>query len=280
MAYNFFSNDIVSVKQASSPALGEMNLDEFRQHGHDIVEWIADYLAAPKQYPVLSRCRPGDIKEQLSDQPPQAPDELGEILNDFHETIIPGITHWNHPGFFGYFGISGSAPGILSDLLASALNVNAMLWRTSPAATELEEVVLDWLRQMLGLPSEFSGVIVDTASMATLTAMAAARETLNLDIRSGGMAGRTDIPRLCVYTSTEAHSSVAKAAITLGIGRDNVRLIDTDDLFRMDVGKLKEAIEQDRAQGMQPFCVVATVGTTSTTSIDPVQEIAKMCKKS
>jgi len=204
---------------------------------------------------------------------------MDAILDDFDRIIMPGITHWNHPAFFAYFSITGSGPGILGELLCSALNVNAMLWKTSPAATELEEVSLDWLRQMLGLSEEFWGIIYDTASTSTLHALAAAREAVpGLNAREDGLCG-SDVSRLCLYTSEQAHSSVEKAAIAIGIGRRGVKMIPVDREFRMDSLALEHAIESDLEEGLHPFCVVATVGTTSTTSIDPVDKIAEICQR-
>jgi aromatic-L-amino-acid decarboxylase len=192
---------------------------------------------------------------------------------------MPGITHWNHPTFFAYFGISGSGPGIIGELLSAALNVNAMLWRTSPAATELEQRVLAWVAEMLGLPRAWFGEITDTASASTLYALAAAREAAGVDIREQGMAGRADLPPLAIYTSTQAHSSIDKAAIALGIGRRWTRHIDTDAEFRMRPDLLEQAIKTDLAAGVKPIAVVATVGTTSSTSIDPVEAIADVCER-
>jgi aromatic-L-amino-acid decarboxylase len=257
----------------------DMPADLFREYGYRVVDWIAEYLDHPERYPVLSRVRPGDISAQLPDRPPELPESMDAILHDCEAIVLPGITHWNHPGFFAYFAITGSAPGILAELLSAALNVNAMLWRTSPAATELEARTLDWLRQLLGLPESFEGIIYDTASISTLVAIAAAREATGLGIREQGMSGRTDLPRLCLYCSEQAHSSVEKDALTLGIGRQAVRKIPTDDAFRLDVAKLRRTIEQDTAAGWRPFCTVATVGTTSTTSVDPVPEIAEVCQE-
>ena len=214
--------------------LGDLDPEEFRRYGHEVVDWIAGFLAAPERYPVLARVKPGDVRSALPAAAPDGPEPLDRVLADFERVILPGITHWNHPGFFAYFAISGSAPGILGELLCAALNVNAMLWRTSPAATELEEVVLDWLRKLLGLPAGFRGVIYDTASISTLCALAAAREAAGLDVREQGMAGRPDLPRLRVYTSEQAHTSVEKGAIVLGFGREGVRKIPTDAEFRMD----------------------------------------------
>jgi aromatic-L-amino-acid decarboxylase len=257
-----------------------MNPDEFRQYGHQLIDWIADYLAHPERYPVLSRSWPGEIKEQLPAGPPAQPESMDRILADFEQIIMPGITHWNHPGFFAYFGITGSGPGILGELLSAALNVNAMLWRTSPAATELEEVTLDWLRQMLGLPDGLDGVIMDTASVSSMVAIAAAREAVaGLDVRTRGLAGRSDTPRLRLYISDQTHSSVEKGAITLGLGQENVVKIPTDADFRIQPGELKAAIERDLAAGYRPFFVCATVGTTSTTSVDPTPVIAELAEQ-
>lgn len=246
---------------------------------HDAADWVADYLVRVGALPVLARVRPGDIRAALPASPPARGEPLARMLQDFERVIVPGITHWNHPGFFAYFGISGSGPGIVGELLSAALNVNAMLWRTSPAATELEQQVLGWVAQMLGLPSHWFGEINDTASTSTFYALAAAREAAGLDVRNRGMAGRTDLPPMAIYCSAEAHSSVDKAAIALGIGRDFTRRIDTDEAFRMRVDLLERAIEQDLASGVRPIAVVATVGTTSTTSIDPVPDVARLCSR-
>ena len=263
----------------SEKEFGDMSPEEFRRYGHRIIDWIADYLAETEKWPVLPRCLPGDTKAQLPRHPPQSADSMDAILGDFERIIMPGITHWNHPGFFAYFSITGSGPGILGELLSSALNVNAMLWKTSPSATELEEVALDWLRQLLGLPEDFWGIIYDTASNSTLHALAAAREVApGLNARDQGLCV-PDVPRLSLYTSEQAHSSVEKAAITLGIGRQGVRAIPVDDRFRMDIDALRASIQADLQDGWQPFCVVATVGTTSTTSVDPVPKIAEICAK-
>ena len=255
--------------------LGDMPADEFEEYGRRAVGWIAGYLAHPERHPVLARVAPGDIKRALPAKPPAQGESMEAILADFERTVVSGITHWNHPSFFAYFAISGSGPGILGELLASALNVNGMLWKTSPAATELEEVALDWLRQMIGLPSSFMGIIMDTASVASLCAIAAAREAVGEHtFREQGSSGG---PRLRLYTSEHAHSSIEKAGIVLGLGRVGVRKIPVDAEFRMDGDALRHAIAEDRAAGWRPFCVVATVGTTSTTSVDPVPAIAEIC---
>ncbi len=261
------------------PTEGDLHPEMFRAYGRRVIDWITDYLADPERFPVLARVKPGDVRQALPSEAPDAPEPLHRVLADFERVILPGITHWNHPGFFAYFAISGSAPGILGELLCAALNVNAMLWRTSPAATELEEVVLDWLRKLLGLPADFHGVIYDTASISTLCGLAAAREAAGLEIREQGMAGRPDIPRLRVYTSEQAHNSVEKGAIILGFGREGVRKIPTDREFRMDPAALARAISEDRAAGWRPIAVCATVGTTGTTSVDPVPAIADIAAR-
>jgi aromatic-L-amino-acid decarboxylase len=258
---------------------GDMDPEDFRYYGHQIVDWIADYLQDVASYPVLAQTAPGDIRHALPGQPPAGPEAMEAILADFDGLLLPGITHWNSPGFMAYFAITGSGPGILGEMLSSALNINAMLWRTSPAATELEQVTLDWLRQMLGLPRPLFGVINDTASSGSLYALAAAREAMpDLQIRQLGMSGRAGVPRLRYYVSQEAHSSIEKAGIVLGVGQAGLRKIGVDDAFRMDVALLEQAIQEDMAAGYRPFAVVATVGTTSTTSVDPVPQIADVCE--
>jgi aromatic-L-amino-acid decarboxylase len=179
---------------APPPPLGDMRPEDFRRDGHRIVDWLADYLAAPERYPVLSRVAPGEVSSALPDAAPEHGESFDAIFADFERVIVPGITHWNHPGFFAYFAISGSGPGILAEMLSAGLNVQAMLWRTSPAATELEGVALGWLRQLMGLPSDFEGVIYDTASISSLHALAAARELVVPDVRTRGMSGRRDLP--------------------------------------------------------------------------------------
>jgi aromatic-L-amino-acid decarboxylase len=256
---------------------GDMPPFELRRRGHEVFDWLAAYFEEIEAYPVLARVAPGDVAARLPLEAPEAPAGMEEIFSDFEEIILPGTTHWNHPGFFAYFGITASGPGILAETLAAGLNVNAMLWRTGPAATELEERSLDWLRQMMGLPPGFSGHIQDTASISTLVAIAAARERAAPEVRDEGLAGH-GIPRPRLYCSAEAHSSVEKAAITLGLGRWGVRKITVDPGFRMDPAALRTAVAEDVAAGHMPFCVVATVGTTSTTSIDPVPEIAEICR--
>ena len=255
-----------------------MDPEAFRREAHRLADWIADYLASPERYPVLSRARPGDVRAALPSAAPDTGEDFERIFTDFERIILPGITHWNHPGFFAYFAISGSGPGVLGEFLCAALNVQAMLWRTSPAATELEEVVLGWLRQLIGLPESFAGVIYDTASISTLHALAAARETALPDVRARGLAGRPELPAFRVYCSEHAHSSVDKAVMLLGGGTRGVMRIAADAEYRLRPDALAAAIDSDVAAGVQPLAVVATAGTTSTTSVDPVPGIAALCR--
>ena len=263
----------------SLAAPGDLGTDEWRRHAAEIVEWIARYLEKPEVHAVMSRAAPGSIAAQLPGAPPAQAEPLAQILADVDRIVVPGLTQWNHPGFFAYFANSASVPGILGEMLTSALNVNAMLWKTSPSATELELVVMDWLRQLIGLGPGWFGMISDTASVSTFLALAAAREARpGLEIRERGMAGRGDLPALRVYTSEQAHSSVDKAAIALGLGHRNVVHVPVDGDFRMRPDALETLIADDRARGMLPMAVVATVGTTSTASLDPVSEIAEISR--
>jgi aromatic-L-amino-acid decarboxylase len=256
-----------------------MDPADFRRHGNALVDWIADYLADAERYPVLPRVEPGDVRRALPTEAPEQGELFETIIADFDRVLVPALTHWNHPGFFGYFAITASAPGVLAEFLAAALNQQAMLWRTSPAATELEEVSLGWLRSLMGLPDAFEGVIYDTASISTLHALAAAREASVPEVRELGLAGRPEVGAVRIYCSEHAHSSVDKAVILLGLGHRAVRKISVDDQFRMQATALSEAIQDDRAAGILPIAVVATVGTTSTTSIDPVRETAEICHR-
>ena len=259
--------------------LGDMPAAEFRAAGHALVEWIADYLQHAERYPVLAQVAPGEIARSLPPTAPERGEAVGDILADVERVIVPGLTHWNSPTFFAYFSICASGPGVLADFLSSALNQQAMLWRTSPAATELEAVTLGWLRQLMGLPPAFEGVIYDTASVSTLHALAAARERALRGVRRTGLAGRDDARGLRVYCSDQAHSSVDNAVILLGLGHDAVVKVPSDDAFRMDPQALAAAIAADRAAGRHPLAVVATTGTTSTTSVDPVPAIADVCER-
>jgi aromatic-L-amino-acid decarboxylase len=250
-----------------------MKADDFRRLGHVLIDWIADYFEKIEDLPVLAAIEPGDLKAKLPTVPPAHGEPMEEIVADLDSLIVPALTHWSHPSFFAYFATSTSAPGIFGELLSAAFDNKAMLWRTSPASTELEEVVLDWLRQMMGLDPGMLGIIYDTASVSSLHAIAAAREGVEKRIREEGMSGRQDLPLLRVYVSEQAHSSIEKAVITLGLGQRGLRKIPTDSEFRMDVRALADAINEDKRNGYLPFCIVATVGTTSTSSIDPVPEI-------
>jgi aromatic-L-amino-acid decarboxylase len=254
-------------------------LDDFRRQAHRLADWIADYLEDPSRYPVLSRVRPGEIRDALPASAPEHGESFDAIFADFERVILPGITHWNHPGFFAYFAITSSAPGILAEFLSAALNQQAMLWRTSPAATELEDVSLRWLQRLLGLPDSFEGVIYDTASVSTLHALAAAREAAVPDVRAAGLAGRSDIRGVRVYCGEHAHSSVDKAVILLGLGHEALTRIPADAEYRMRPDLLASAMRADRDLGLIPIAVVATVGSTSSTSVDPVADIAALCEE-
>ena len=257
---------------------GDMDPEVFRREAHRLADWIADYLADPGRYPVLAQTAPGDIRTQLPADAPRQGESFDAIFADFERVLMPGVTHWNHPGFFAYFAITGSGPGILAEFLSAALNQQAMLWRTSPSATELEEVVLRWLQRLIHVPEDFEGVIYDTASISTLHALAAARERAVPGVREYGLAGGGDARRVCIYCSDQTHSSIDKAVILLGLGQEALRKVASDGEFRMRVDALHAAIAEDRAQGVTPMAVVATVGSTSTTSIDPLREIAALCR--
>ena len=259
--------------------LGDMDKEEFRRVGHDLIDWIADYFDNIDELPVLAAIEPGDLKAKLPSSAPLQGESMESIVADLDRLIVPALTHWSHPSFFAYFATSTSAPGIFGDLLSAAFDNKAMLWRTSPASTELEEVVLDWLRQMMGLDPGMLGIIYDTASVSSLHAIAAAREGVEKRIREEGMSGRPDLPLLRVYVSEQSHSSIEKAVITLGLGQRGMRKIPTDSEFRMDTGALAAAVDEDKRNGYLPFCVVATVGTTSTSSIDPVPDIVPICEE-
>lgn len=262
-----------------APGLGDMSKEDFRRLGHELIDWVADYFDNIEQRPVLAAIEPGDLKAQLPPAPPARGEPMEKIIEDLDRLIVPALTHWSHPSFFAYFATSTSAPGILGELVTAAFDNKAMLWRTSPASTELEEVVLDWLRQMMGLDSGLAGIIYDTASVSSLHAIAAAREGVEQRIREEGMSGRPDLPLLRVYVSEHSHSSIEKAVITLGLGQRGVRKIPTDQKFRMDPRALAQAIDDDKRNGYLPFCIVATVGTTSTSSIDPVPEIVPIAEE-
>lgn len=258
--------------------LGDMPVAEFREHAHTLADWAAGYFEQIETHAVLSKVKPGDIRSALPTHAPELPEPFADLIADLDRLVVPGATHWNHPGFFAYFAITGSAPAVLMDLVSSTLNQQAMLWRTSPVATELEEVTLRWLAQLMHLPQDIEGVIYDTASISTLHALAAAREVAVPDVRTLGLAGR-NLPPLRVYCSEHAHSSVDKAVIALGLGHQSLRRIPADAQFRMRTELLASAVTEDRAAGRLPIAVVASVGTTSSTSVDDVAAVADVCAR-
>src|SRR4026207_1509874 len=243
----------IACMKSLPPELGDMPKEDFRRLGHELIDWIADYFDNIEQLPVLAAIEPGDLKAQLPASAPVQGESMEAIIADVDRLIVPALTHWSHPSFFASFATSTSAPGIFGELLSAAFDNKARLWRTSPASTELEEVVLDWLRQMMGLDPGMTGIIYDTASVSSMHAIAAAREGVEKRIREEGMSGRPDLPLLRVYVSEQAHSSIEKAVITLGLGQRGLRKIPTDSEFRMDVGALAAAIEEDKANGVVPF---------------------------
>jgi aromatic-L-amino-acid/L-tryptophan decarboxylase len=258
-----------------------MSTDDLRRHGHAVIDWIADYLDRVDELPVLSNSPPGEIRSSLPPRPPDAPEPFEAMLADIETVIMPGITHWQSPNFFAFFPANSSGPSILGDLLASGLGVQGMLWSTSPACTELETHVLEWMIDLLGLPGRFSmsgsggGVIQDSASSATLCALIAARERA-----TEGLTDRSGVDRpLTVYASTQAHSSVEKAIRVAGLGRDRLRLVDVDDAYGMREEALEAAIAEDIAAGATPCMVVATVGTTSSNALDPLRAVGEICRR-
>ncbi|HEV3393838.1 MAG TPA: pyridoxal-dependent decarboxylase [Chthoniobacterales bacterium] len=260
---------------------GDTPPEIFRKQIHQLADWIADFREQLGTLRVAPNDKPGAIRAALPAQPPEQGEAFEKILADIDRLIVPGMVHWSHPMFLGYFGWTQTAPGILGEMATAPLNVNAMTWRTSPAATELETVVVDWARQLVGLPEEFGGVVYDTASVGIMHALAVAREEAAPSTRKSGLTGR-NLPRFRIYTSDQAHSSVEKAAIALGLGEENVQRVPSDADFRMDVAALRAMIDRDLASrdgGIKPLATVATVGTTSTASVDPVPEIAKVCRE-
>jgi len=258
--------------------LGDVPIAEFRKQLHELADWIADYREKIGERPISRNVQPGEILSQLDRDAPEIGTPFEKIFTDINRVIVPGIAHWAHPQFMSYFGCTTTNPGILAEIITGALNVNAMTWRTAPAATELETLVLDWLRQWLQLPNEFTGVVYDTASISTMHALATAREQIAPNTRKLGLSGR-DLPRFRIYTSDQAHSSIEKGAIALGIGEDNVQRVPSDAEFRLEVAALRAMVERDVAEKFKPLAVVATVGTTSTANVDPVPEIAKICRE-
>lgn len=263
---------------APDSELGDIPIAEFRRQLHKLADWIADYREKIAERPISRNVQPGEILSQLDRDPPESGTPFEEILADIDRVIVPGVVQWAHPQFMSYFGCTTTNPGILAEMITGALNVNTMTWRTAPAGVELETLVLDWLRQWLQLPNEFTGVVYDTASISTMHALATAREQVAPDTRKLGLSGRS-LPRFRIYTSDQAHSSIEKGAIAIGIGEENVQRVPSDAEFRMDVAALWALIERDIAEKFKPLAVVATVGTTSTAGVDPVPEIAKICRE-
>jgi aromatic-L-amino-acid decarboxylase len=249
-------------------------VEDFRRAGHDAVEWIAEYLARLSDHPVLAQVKPGELYDALPRSGPEQGESFDAILRDFDRVIMPAVTQWNHPRFFAYFACTGSTPAVLGEMLAAALNTNGLHWKTSPAIAELEQVTLDWLRQWMGMEEDWFGIVYDTASVSSMHAIACAREMVAPEARVKGSQ-----PNLTLYTSEQSHSSIEKGAIAVGIGQSNVRKVPVDAEFRMRPDALAAMAQQDVAAGKRPLCVVATVGTTSSTSIDPVPQIADIAQK-
>jgi aromatic-L-amino-acid/L-tryptophan decarboxylase len=259
--------------------LGDMSVEMFRASAHEVVDRMADYLGRIESFAVLPPIAPGSVTAQLPSGPRSDPETLAAILDDYAALIEPNATQWQHPGFMAYFASTASGPGMLAEMVVAVLNQNPMLWRTSPSGTELEQTVVDWLRQALGLPDVFDGLLTDTASTSSLIALAAARQAAGFDAAASGIAGRADVPALRIYASEEAHSSIDKACMTLGLGRAAVVRVPTNERFEMRVDALEAAIATDRAAGRRPVAVVATVGTTSSTSADPVSDVAAVAER-
>lgn len=255
-----------------------MSPEEFREFGYQIIDWIADYRTNVADYPVMSANKPGSVRDRLPGSPPESPEPFQAVITDVDQLLLPGVTHWNHPDYFAYFPSNASLSSVLGDLICSGIGGIGLNWQSMPALTEVEETVCDWMRQMLGLSPAWEGVIQDTASTSTLVALLCGREKLtNHSQMKGGLQGE-EAP-LVIYSSTQSHSSVKKAALLAGFGLDNLRSIETDENFALDVEKLEKAITEDLAQGKIPCAVVATTGTTGTTAIDPVAAIAALAKE-
>ena len=255
-----------------------MDIEEFRQVGHQLIDWIADYRARIADLPVMSRVKPGEVKAQLPGEPPEKPESFDDIFRDLDNIIVPGLSHWQHPNFYGYFPANSTLASVLGDYLSTGLGVLGLSWQASPALSELEEVVTDWMRQMVGLSAAWSGVIQDTASTSTLIALLCARErTSNYSLARGGLQGE-DKP-LVVYTSSQSHSSVEKAALLAGFGRENVRIIPIDERYAIQPDALAALIQTDIEHGLTPCAIVATTGTTTTTALDPLEEIAQIANQ-
>jgi aromatic-L-amino-acid/L-tryptophan decarboxylase len=265
--------------RTDEPEYGDMPAADFRAAAHAVADLMADYLETIESRDVFPAIEPGSLRPLFPASAPEGPEPLDAILADYQRLIEPNATQWQHPGFMAYFATTASGPGILGEMLTATLGQNPMLWRTSPIGTELEQVVVGWLRQALGLPDAFDGLITDTASTSTLIALAAARQAAGIDAAKQGLTGRPDLPALRVYASQEAHSSVEKACMTLGLGRDALVRIATNERFELRPDALAAAIAEDRAAGRQPIAIVATIGTTSSTSVDPVAAIAPIAER-
>jgi len=252
-----------------------MKKKDFREFGYRFVDWVVDYLEKVEQYPIVPDIKPGEIKKRLPKSPPFRPEAMENVFRDFKEIVVPGLTHWQHPSWFAYFPATNSPPSILAELLTAGIGAQCMVWQTSPSATELEEVVIEWLRQMIGLPEGMKGVIQDTASTATLCALLSAREKAT-EFESNRMGIRK---RLTIYTSEEAHSSVEKGVKIAGIGKENLRYILADENFAIIPSELERAITSDKENGFLPVCVVATLGTTSSAGVDSLSAVGRICKK-
>ncbi|HMC30161.1 MAG TPA: pyridoxal-dependent decarboxylase, partial [Candidatus Angelobacter sp.] len=260
---------------ATKPADGwQAYVEDFRRAGHETVDRIARYLGSVAEMPVLAQTRPGELLDALPPSAPEKGEPFDAILRDFDRLIMPAVAQWNHPRFFAYFACTGSTPAILGEMLAAALNTNGLHWKTSPAVAELEQRALDWLRQWIGLKDEWFGIVYDTASTSSMHAIVCARELVDPEARTAG--SRND---LVLYTSDQSHMSIEKGAIAVGVGQQNVRKVPSDAEFRMRADALARMVEEDKRAGKRPFCVVATVGTTSSTSIDPVPLIADVAEK-
>lgn len=254
-----------------------MTPEDFRRHGHDLVDWMADYMETVEEYPVRAQTAPGEIASKLPEAPPEAGEPMERIFADFKSDVMPGITHWQHPRFFAYFPANSSPPSVLAEMLTATLGAQCMLWQTSPAATEMETRVLDWLRQMTGLPDGLTGVIQDSASGAILCALLTAREKVtNWDANERGLGTQ---PKLIVYTSNQTHSATEKNVKIIGLGRENLRLIDVDDNFSLRPEVLEERIKADIAAGCVPTCVVASIGATGVGAVDPLRAIGEICER-
>jgi aromatic-L-amino-acid decarboxylase len=269
------SNDAASARQAAQQKTDwQAYVEDFRRAGHATVDWIAEYLTNVSDMPVLAQTKPGDLLDALPKSAPEKGETFDAILRDFDRLVMPTVTQWNHPRFFAYFACTGSTPAILGEMLAAALNTNGLHWKTSPAVAELEQRALDWLRQWIGVPDGWFGIVYDTASTSSMHAVVCARELVDPEARTAGSSND-----LVLYTSDQSHMSIEKGAIAVGVGQKNIRKVPSDGEFRMRADALAKMVDEDKRAGKRPFCVVATVGTTSSTSIDPVSQIADVAEK-